>query len=147
MLEDALVIAISQSGKSPDIIAEASMAKAAGAYCIALVNDAQSPLAELAHDVLPLCAGAENSVAATKSYLGTLSSLIHLTAAWTDNTELLEGLQNLPAQLQTVIDSPTQLKFADVNNIKNLVVLARGLGYAVAKELALKLKEVLQYSC
>ena len=142
VLEDALVIAISQSGKSPDIIAQASMAKAAGAYCIALVNDAQSPLAELAHDVLPLCAGAENSVAATKSYLGTLSSLIHLTAAWTDNAELLASLQKLPAQLQTVIDSPTQLKFADVNNIKNLVVLARGLGYAVAKELALKLKEV-----
>lgn len=141
-LEQALVVVISQSGRSPDIIAQAEMAKAAGAYCIALVNDETSPLASIVDDVIPLRAGAEISVAATKSYLATLSALLQLTAYWTQNDELIAALNTLPTAMQAMIDSPAQLTPEAISGVKNMVVLGRGLGYAITKEMALKLKEV-----
>jgi len=141
-LAQALVIVISQSGRSPDILAQAKMAKAAGAYCVALVNDETSPLKDIVDEILPLKAGAEISVAATKSYLATLSALLQLTAYWTENQELISALSTLPAALQTIIDSEPQLTSQSLDGVNNMVVLGRGLGYAVAKEMALKLKEV-----
>ncbi|GAA5139317.1 glucosamine-6-phosphate deaminase NagB-II [Thalassotalea piscium] len=141
-LSQALVIVISQSGRSPDIIAQAEMAKKAGAYCIALVNDESSPLKDIVDQILPLKAGAEVSVAATKSYLATLSALLQLTAYWTENKTLIEALNTLPSALQAIIDSESQLTAKAIDGVKNMVVLARGLGFGVAKEMALKLKEV-----
>ncbi|OUS29148.1 glutamine--fructose-6-phosphate aminotransferase [Thalassotalea sp. 42_200_T64] len=141
-LDNAFVIVISQSGRSPDILSQAQMAKDAGAYVVALVNDKTSPLAELADDVLPLKAGPENSVAATKSYLATLSALLQLAAYWSKNDELISALETLPAALDKVIAAPTQLSIEGLGDTRNLVVLGRGLGYAVSKEIALKLKEV-----
>jgi len=141
-LEQALVIVISQSGRSPDILAQAKMAKAAGAFCVALVNDETSPLKDIVDEVLPLRAGAEISVAATKSYLATLSALLQLTAYWTENKELISALDTLPAALQTIIDSEPQLTSQSIDGVKNMVILGRGLGYAITKEMALKLKEV-----
>ena len=81
-LTDALVLVISQSGRSPDILAQVAMAKAAGAMVVALVNDTTSPLAEQADFVVPLFVGPEKAVAATKSYLATLSALLQLVAVW-----------------------------------------------------------------
>jgi len=141
-LEQALVIVISQSGRSPDIIAQAEMAKAAGAYCVALVNDESSPLKDIVDDLLPLKAGAEISVAATKSYLATLSALLQMTAYWTENQDLIAALDTLPSVLQAIVDSKPQLTAASIDGVSNMVVLGRGLGYAVSKEMALKLKEV-----
>ena len=141
-LDQALVIVISQSGRSPDIIAQAEMAKKAGAYCIALVNDETTPLKDIVDEVLPLKAGAEISVAATKSYLATLSALLQLTAYWTENDELITALKTLPAAMQTIIDSAPQLTSQSIDGVNNMVILGRGLGYAVTKEMALKLKEV-----
>jgi len=141
-LDDALVIVISQSGRSPDILAQAEMAKKAGAYCVALVNDETSPLKDIVDEVLPLKAGAEISVAATKSYLATLSALLQLTAYWTENKELVSALDTLPAALQNIVDSEPQLTSKSIEDVKNMVVLGRGLGFAVSKEMALKLKEV-----
>jgi glucosamine--fructose-6-phosphate aminotransferase (isomerizing) len=141
-LKQALVIVISQSGRSPDIIAQAEMAKAAGAYCVALVNDETSPLTDIVDEVLPLKAGAEISVAATKSYLATLSALLQLTAYWTQNEELITALDSLPAAMQAIIETPAQLTPQSITGVKNMVVLGRGLGYAITKEMALKLKEV-----
>lgn len=141
-LKEALVIVISQSGRSPDIIAQAKMAKESGAYCIALVNDESSPLSEIVDDFVPLKAGEEVSVAATKSYLATLSALVHIVASWTQNKLLLEALTQLPLALSKVVESPAQLLPPAFANVKNMVVLARGLGFAISKEMALKLKEV-----
>lgn len=141
-LQQALVVVISQSGRSPDILAQAQMAKEAGAYVVALVNDAESPLAKMVDTVVPLHAGPEESVAATKSYLATLSALLQIVARWTDNEKLNLALNQLPSYLQAVIDSPVQLTSGDLDGVRNLVVLGRGLGYAVTKEIALKLKEV-----
>lgn len=141
-LAQALVIVISQSGRSPDILAQAEMAKKAGAYCIALVNDETSPLVDIVDDVLPLIAGVEVSVAATKSYLATLSALLQMTAYWAENQELINALNTLPSALQSMIDSEVQLTPSSLDGVKSMVVLGRGLGYAVSKEMALKLKEV-----
>lgn len=141
-LQQALVIVISQSGRSPDILAQAKMAKAAGAYCIGLINDETSPLGDIVDDIMPLKAGPEISVAATKSYLATLSALTQLVAHWTENKALIDAMSNLPQVLSEMINSPPQLTSKALDGVKNMVVLGRGLGYAIAKEMALKLKEV-----
>ncbi len=141
-LKGALVIVISQSGRSPDILAQTKMAKEQGAYCVALVNDKESPLAQMVDTVVPLLAGEEKSVAATKSYLATLSALLQMTARWSNNEKLNLALNQLPSHLQEVVNAPQQLSTAALAGVKNLVVLGRGLGYAVSKEIALKLKEV-----
>ena len=141
-LKGAVAIIISQSGKSPDILSQAKMAKSGGAYCIALVNDEVSPLADIVDTVLPLCAGKEVSVAATKSYLATLSALVHLVSLWSKNDRLYEEFKALPSALLKVVSEKEALRSVDIESISNLVVLGRGFGYAISKEIALKLKEV-----
>ena len=140
-LEGAVVLAISQSGKSPDLLAAVKAAKAAGAYAVALVNVVDSPLAELADEVIPLHAGPELSVAATKSYIAALVAITQLIAAWTQDEELTKALATLPTALAEAwaLDwSPAveRLKLA-----RNLYVLGRGVGFGVALEAALKFKE------
>ena len=95
-LRGALFIVISQSGKSPDLLRNAEAAKAAGARVIALVNVEDSPLAQLADTVIPLHAGAEKSVAATKSYLASLAALLQLAAYWKQDSSLRNALDLLP---------------------------------------------------
>lgn len=141
-LKKALVIVISQSGRSPDILAQIQAARSQGALCIALVNDASSPLAELVDFVLPLRAGEEKAVAATKSYLSTLSAILQLVAHWKQHNVLLEALSSLPIHMQKSLESPVQLPVAFVKDLSHCVVLGRGFGYAIAREMALKLKEV-----
>ena len=99
-LRGALYLVISQSGKSPDLLRNAQAAKAAGARVVALVNVEDSPLAELADTVLPLCAGPEKSVAATKSYLASLAAILQLGAAWHGDAALVATLAGLPAALR-----------------------------------------------
>ncbi|WP_295801139.1 glucosamine-6-phosphate deaminase NagB-II [uncultured Microbulbifer sp.] len=141
-LEDALVIVISQSGRSPDILAQAQMAKDAGAYTVALVNDESAPIKDIVDLLVPLKAGPELAVAATKSYLATLAAVLQLVANWTESPELKGAVENLPQTLSEAIDSEIQLRPEDLAAVKNLVVLGRGPGYGITRELALKLKEV-----
>lgn len=141
-LEGGLVIVISQSGRSPDILAQARMAKNAGAYCVALVNDETAPIKDIVDVVVPLRAGEEKAVAATKSYLATLSAILQVAAKWTQSESLAQAVDSLPQALQTAVDAEPQLTAESLDGVKNLVVLGRGLGYAVSKEIALKMKEV-----
>lgn len=141
-LTGALVLVISQSGRSPDILAQVAMAKAAGALVVALVNDETSPLAEQADQVIPLHVGAEKAVAATKSYLATSSALLQLVAAWSGNSQLQDAVIALPEVLQRAIELPAQLTAQSLQGVEHLVVLGRGPGYAISREIALKLKEV-----
>ena len=141
-LDGGLVIVISQSGRSPDILAQARMAKEAGAYTVALVNDESAPIKDIVDQVLPLKAGPEKAVAATKSYLATLSAILQLVANWTEDAELLAAVDALPETLRAAVDSDVQLRPEDLAAVKNLVVLGRGPGYGITRELALKLKEV-----
>ncbi|WP_158968685.1 glucosamine-6-phosphate deaminase NagB-II [Paraglaciecola sp. L3A3] len=141
-LDKALVIVISQSGSSPDIIAQTKAAKASGALTIALVNTPNSPLSTVVDAELPLRAGQELAIAATKSYLATLSALLQLIAYWKQDTVLLESLNHLPQQLTAAIEADAKLSHDFVAKLSHLVVLGRGFGYAVSREIALKLKEV-----
>jgi len=141
-LNNTLVIIVSQSGRSPDILEQAKQAKAAGALCIALLNDEEAPLADLVDFVIPLSVGIEKSVAATKSYLATLSALLQLIAYWKNDSMLIAALSEIPKALDNAHKAETQLDFDFLKGVKNLVVLGRGFGFAIGNEIALKLKEV-----
>jgi glucosamine--fructose-6-phosphate aminotransferase (isomerizing) len=134
-------LAISQSGRSPDLIAAAERLRSAGARVLALVNDPDSPLAQAAAEVLPLHAGPERSVAATKSFLAALAAIAQLVAYWNEDADLLAALETLP----DAVDAAWQLDWsvaADaLGQLRGFYVLGRGPGYAVAREAALKFKE------
>ncbi|MFT4198918.1 MAG: SIS domain-containing protein [Pseudoxanthomonas sp.] len=140
-LRGALFVVISQSGKSPDLLRNAQAARAAGAHVLALVNVEDSPLAALADTVIPLCAGAERSVAATKSYLAALAALLQLAAHWSQDAALLAALEALPAALEAAWQADWSALVAGLEPARNLFVLGRGLGLGAAQEAALKFKE------
>jgi len=140
-MHGAVFLALSQSGKSPDLLASAKAAKAAGAFVIALVNVVDSPLAELADQVLPLHAGSETSVAATKSYIATLVAIAQLVAAWTQSDALKQALSVLSAQLQAAWNLDWQPAVAALEAANNFFVIGRGVGLGIAQEAALKFKE------
>ncbi|HHW4669882.1 MAG TPA: SIS domain-containing protein [Xylella fastidiosa subsp. multiplex] len=140
-LRGALYLVISQSGKSPDLLRNVEAAKAAGARVVALVNVEDSPLASLADTVLPLCAGSEQSVAATKSYLASLSAVLQLVAVWKAESGLLAALDGMSDALRTAWECDWTGLIDGLVNARNLFVLGRGFGLATAQEAALKFKE------
>lgn len=140
-LGGALFLAISQSGRSPDILISARAAKEAGALVVAIVNDADSPLAEVAEVTLPLLAGPERSVAATKSFIASLLVILGLVAAWTDEDDLNRAAADAPRVLRDAWDLDWSPAVAALTGASSLFVLGRGLSYGIAQEAALKLKE------
>jgi glucosamine--fructose-6-phosphate aminotransferase (isomerizing) len=140
-LNGALFLAISQSGASPDLLATTQSARDAGALVIALVNAQGSPLAQLAHHTVPLSAGPEKSVAATQSYIASLSAVIHLVATWARDRELSEALRRAPKLLERAWNLDWSAAVARLQPVNDLYVVGRGLGLGVAQEAALKLKE------
>jgi glucosamine--fructose-6-phosphate aminotransferase (isomerizing) len=140
-LAGTVVLAVSQSGASPDLLAAVSSARAAGARIVALVNAATSPLAQLADDLIPLGAGAERSVAATKSYLASLSAIVQLVTVWSEDAALAAALKQAPEQLERAWQLNWDAAVTRLTPASNLYVIARGLGLAIAQEAALKFKE------
>jgi glutamine---fructose-6-phosphate transaminase (isomerizing) len=140
-LHDAVFIAISQSGKSPDLLASATSAKQCGALVIALTNTPASPLAALSDHTIPLCAGAETSVAATKSFIASLSAIVHLVSAWTCDSALSNALHAAPAQLAQAWKLDWSAAIEPLRAAHNLFVIGRGYGLGIAQEAALKFKE------
>jgi len=141
VMAGALCLAISQSGRSPDLIAAAQTARDSGARVVALVNDPYSPLADLAEVVVPLHAGPELSVAATKSFITALSAVAQLVAFWSHDTAMEDALDTLPSLLDQVWAEDWSIASPRLVNARNLYVLGRGPGFAIAQEAALKLKE------
>jgi glutamine---fructose-6-phosphate transaminase (isomerizing) len=137
----AAAITISQSGRSPDIVAMQRAAKLAGATAIALVNDAESPVAADADALLPLFAGEERSVAATKSMIASLVAGASLVAHWSGDAELAAALERLPAILEASRGAATGGIEEALAAATSLFVIGRGATFAVAMEAALKLKE------
>jgi glucosamine--fructose-6-phosphate aminotransferase (isomerizing) len=138
---DVLCLAISQSGASPDLLATAGAAREAGADLVALVNAPGSPLAALADVELPLWAGPEHSVAATKSYLAALAAIAQLVAAWTEDAALLAALEALPDQMDAALALDWSAALPVLEDAASLYVVGRGPGFAAAQEAALKFKE------
>lgn len=140
-MRDCVFLAISQSGRSPDLLIAARAAKAAGAVVVALVNADNTPLAALADYVLPLCAGNEQSVAATKSYIASLAAIVHLIAAWTADNILLDALAGAPEMLGKAWALDWSAAMPTLRNTSHLFVIGRGVGLGIAQEAALKCKE------
>jgi glucosamine--fructose-6-phosphate aminotransferase (isomerizing) len=140
-LRGVVCLAISQSGKSPDLLASVEAAKRGGALVIALCNSTESPLAGLADHLVPLCAGVEMSVAATKSYIVSLSAVLHLVASWTRDQQLLDALLQSPDQLMQAWTLDWSEAVPALQEATNLYVVGRGFGLGLAQEVALKLKE------
>jgi glutamine---fructose-6-phosphate transaminase (isomerizing) len=140
-MRDVLFIAISQSGKSPDLLAATQNARAGGAFTIALCNTPDSPLMQAVDVPIPLHAGPEKSVAATKSYIASLSCVVQLVANWAQDFGLSAELARLPGQLARAWNCDWTAAVDALTPAHNLYVVARGFGLGIAQEAALKLKE------
>ncbi|MDC7709149.1 SIS domain-containing protein [Vogesella indigofera] len=136
-----LAVALSQSGRSPDLVDTMAALSQAGARTVALVNQPDSPLAAACEWSLPLCAGAEKSVAATKSYIASLSAVARLVAHWQRDEALLAALETLPQALQQATRQDWSPAIDVLQRAERIMVVGRGLGFAVALEAALKFKE------
>lgn len=140
-LQGTLCLAISQSGRSPDLLAAARAARDLGAIVVALVNDADSPLAELASVILPQGAGPEKSAAATKSFIASLSAIAQMVALWSDDAAMQAALPALPAALAEAWQENWSPCRDALVTADHLYTVGRGLHLAIAQEAAHKLKE------
>lgn len=140
-LQDQLFVTVSQSGCSDDLIETAAMARAAGAVTAAIVNEVNSPVAKASEFVLPLAAGPELSVAATKSFVASLAALLQLTAAWTGDAAMMKAGARLPDRLPEATWLDWSEALHPLRQTTSLVAVGRGPTLAIAREAALKLKE------
>lgn len=140
-LKNSLTISVSQSGQSPDICEFVTKAKKLGSTTLTFVNDTKSPLANLSDFVIPLLAGKETSVAATKSYIASLSALIQLIATIKEDATLLSSLDLLFEKLSQSLEMNWASAIPSFAAVDDLLVIARGYGLPIAKEAALKFKE------
>jgi len=140
-LKGALALAVSQSGQSPDLLAVMEGAAAAGALTAALVNAPGSPLAALVDHPVPLLAGPETAVAATKSFVATAVAMARLTAALRDADGLAAALSRLPDALRAAAAVDGSAAVDALTDAGGLVTLGRGLAFPMAQEMALKFKE------
>ncbi|HMJ79728.1 MAG TPA: SIS domain-containing protein [Candidatus Dormibacteraeota bacterium] len=144
--ERTLVLGISQSGASPDVVGVVAAARAQGAPTVAITNTPDSPLATAAEHVIELQAGPERAVAATKTYGAELLSLALLSQALAETADPADeaALQGLPAVLEAALASEPAVEEAARRQaaMEACVVLGRGYDYATAREWSLKLKEL-----
>ena len=143
--KNTLVVAISQSGQSTDLVEYATAAKAAGAKLVSMTNDEVSPLAKLADHHLPLMAGAEFAVAATKSYAAQLLASLMLVSAWSGKLNNYKSVINAATEL-LANTSALANAVAKCDRAKEIVVLGRGFSYPNAREAALKIQETSKIS-
>ncbi|NGP19024.1 SIS domain-containing protein [Devosia aurantiaca] len=140
-LDRAVAIAVSQSGKSPDIVGMAQSAKRSGATTIAITNTPASPLAEASDFTIDLHAGVEKSVAATKTFVTSVVAGLALLARWSGDGELKAAVDALPESLAKAVACDWSEMIDALDGHSALYVLGRGPGFAIANEAALKFKE------
>jgi glucosamine--fructose-6-phosphate aminotransferase (isomerizing) len=144
-VKNSLVLAISQSGESPDILAVVADAKKQGSPTVAITNSPHSTLAQSAGDVILLHAGVEESVAATKTFTASIGAIGLLAAAWLGaNDKYLDELLAMPDLVAKTIEVEPSVKALSQSllGITHCAVIGRGYNYATAFEVALKLKEL-----
>jgi glucosamine--fructose-6-phosphate aminotransferase (isomerizing) len=142
-VRDALVIGISQSGQSPDLVTVVENARQQGALTLAITNDEGSPMAQAAAQCLPLHAGPERAVAATKTYTAELMCLAMLSAALEGQASRWGEIEGVPRWVEAAIAANVSLDegAARFRDAARLVVVGRGWNFATAYETALKIKE------
>jgi glucosamine--fructose-6-phosphate aminotransferase (isomerizing) len=134
-------LAISQSGRSDDLVEQARSARKAGALTAAILNVTDSPLAQAVDLVLPMSAGEELSIAATKTFVASLAALLRLVSEWNDESALRAAIARLPDALTRCGQDDGTRDLAPFADAASLVTLGRGPTLAIAREAALKLKE------
>jgi glucosamine--fructose-6-phosphate aminotransferase (isomerizing) len=140
-LRGQLLLAISQSGSSDDLVEATSAARTGGALTVAIVNDPSSALASASEFVLPIAAGPELSVAATKTFVASLAAVLRLTAQWVGDSKMLKASERLPDRLDEAAQLDWSEALGPLAKATSLVAIGRGPTLAVAREAALKLKE------
>jgi glucosamine--fructose-6-phosphate aminotransferase (isomerizing) len=142
--KNAMVVGISQSGKSPDIVSVVAEGNRQGALSVALTNEPDSDLARVANHVIGLNAGPERSVAATKTYISQLMAIAMLSAAVAADRSMLAVLEDIPVKVQeTLTIAPVVARLAErYRYMRVCVVIGRGYNYATAFETSLKIKEL-----
>ncbi len=143
-LKDALVVGISQSGQSPDIVSVLAEGKRQGCLTLAITNETDSPLAQVADFYLDVEAGSEKAVAATKTYTAQLTSIAMLSAALLNDEKRWQELDRLPGWVENVLKLDKEMEQISLRYryMQRCVVLGRGFNYATAFEWSLKLKEL-----
>ena len=141
---NALVIGISQSGKSPDIVSVLAEARRQGALTAAITNMSASDLAAEAEYVIDQQAGVEHSLAATKTYTSQLAAIALLSATLAEDGQMLDALRPIPAIVETTLAIEPEIESISqrYRYMRDCVVIGRGYNYATAFEIALKLKEL-----
>jgi glucosamine--fructose-6-phosphate aminotransferase (isomerizing) len=141
LTDRTLALSISQSGQSPDVVQPIRYFRDGGATTVALVNDSASPLAQAAEWALPLHAGREQSVAATKSFITSLVAGARLVAEWENDTELRDGILALPDALRAASQADWSSAIDVLAPARSIMVVGRGISFPIALEAALKCKE------
>jgi glucosamine--fructose-6-phosphate aminotransferase (isomerizing) len=143
-MNNALVVGISQSGQSPDILAVVEEGKRQGRPTLAITNDSTSPLAALADHVVELHAEPERSIAATKTYTTQLAVMMLFAAAWSGERERVTEVQRLPEAIARTLQGAGEIaqRAERYRYMHSCVIIGRGYNYATSFELALKLKEL-----
>jgi glucosamine--fructose-6-phosphate aminotransferase (isomerizing) len=143
-LSNALVIGVSQSGQSPDIVSVLAEGQRQGALTLAITNDSASPLAQAAHYTINISAGPEQAVAATKTYTAQLLTFAMLASHLTGAAEQIAALHQVPAAVAQALtlEGAIQQALGPFHDMRQCVVLGRGYNFATALEWALKLKEL-----
>ena len=143
-LADTLVVGISQSGQSPDIVAVLQEAKSQGCPTVVITNAPDSPLAQQADRVVDVCAGEEKAVAATKSYDAQVMAVAMLSAAMREDAEMQAALEKVPGWIEAVLEKDGEIaRLAQrYTYMDTCAVVSRGYNYGSAFEWALKMKEM-----
>ena len=144
LLKNALVVGISQSGQSPDILAVMEEGKRQNCLTLAITNSPTSPLGQMADVTLDILSGPEIAVAATKTYTAQLMAIAMLSVALAGETKLWAVLEKVPGWISTTLNQSNEIAQASqrYRNMHQCVVLGRGYNYATAYEWALKMKEL-----
>jgi len=140
-LHGAACIGISQSGRSPDLVEMMRAAGVGGALTLAITNAADAPMAQVCDHTLALHAGAEHSVAATKTFVASVVAALALVAEWQQDAALRAAVEALPEAFARALRCDWQALADALQPAAQLYVLGRGPGFAIANEMALKFKE------
>jgi glutamine---fructose-6-phosphate transaminase (isomerizing) len=143
-MRNAVFIVISQSGRSPDLVMGAQSARKNGALTIAIVNDLTSPLALACELTLPMGAGLERSVAATKSVVLSMVTSVQLVASLTSDDELNEKIKRLPQRFSDALACDWSLWSSSLAAARAAFVVGRGFGLGPAREIGLKVTETMR---
>jgi glucosamine--fructose-6-phosphate aminotransferase (isomerizing) len=143
-MDGALVVGISQSGQSPDIVSVVAEGARQGRPTLAITNDPQSPLARAAGHVINLHAGPEQAIAASKTYTASLAAMALFSSLLADDAARLEQLHALPEQVKQTLDglAPILERVERYRFMTHCAVIGRGYNYATVFEIALKIKEL-----